>query len=247
MKLLSFLPYSLHFKSIDSTQNFLKRKYKKLFNLTFVFSDFQTEGRGRHGRKWVSANSANLLFSFLIKNPKLVKRFDSLSIFIAVTLKELLTNFGLDNVEIKWPNDVYVNSKKIAGILLEGINEGSKLKALVIGIGLNVNQDEFNDDLRVPATSLKLELDKEVSIKTLRKETYKLFYKNIKNIDSVDYLKIANDSNFLKNKYVSFEYNGETVFGEAKEINKDNSITIIKDNDIIKVKSGEVNNVKIDK
>lgn len=217
-----------------------------MHNLTFVFSDFQTEGKGRHGRKWVSTNGANLLFSFLIKDPNLVKRFDTLSLFVAVSLKEFLTNFGLKNVTIKWPNDVYVDGKKIAGILLEGINKGNSLKAIVIGIGLNVNQIEFIDGLRIDPTSMKLELVKEIDIKKLRKETSKFFYKNIKNIDTIDYLKIANNSNYLKDKKVSFEYNDEILIGVAKDINEDNSLTIIKDNEIIKVKSGEVNHIKVD-
>lgn len=243
---MSLFPLSFHFKSIDSTQNFLKMNYKKMHNLTFVFSNFQTEGKGRHGRKWVSTNGANLLFSFLIKDPNLVKRFDTLSLFVAVSLKEFLTNFGLKNVTIKWPNDVYVDGKKIAGILLEGINKGNSLKAIVIGIGLNVNQIEFIDGLRIDPTSMKLELEKEIDIKKLRKETSKFFYKNIKNIDTIDYLKIANNSNYLKDKKVSFEYNDEILIGVAKDINEDNSLTIIKDNEIIKVKSGEINHIKVD-
>lgn len=217
-----------------------------MHNLTFVFSDFQTEGKGRHGRKWVSTNGANLLFSFLIKDPNLVKRFDTLSLFVAASLKEFLTNFGLKNVTIKWPNDVYVDGKKIAGILLEGINKGNSLKAIVIGIGLNVNQIEFIDGLRIDPTSMKLELEKEIDIKKLRKETSKFFYKNIKNIDTIDYLKIANNSNYLKDKKVSFEYNDEILIGVAKDINEDNSLTIVKDNEIIKVKSGEINHIKVD-
>lgn len=244
---MSLFPCCLHFKSIDSTQNFIKRNYKKLHNLTFVFSDFQTQGKGRHGRKWVSTDGANLLFSFLVKDPKLVKSFDTLSIFIAVTLKELLTNFGLDNIMIKRPNDVYVNSKKIAGILLEGINEGNELKAVIVGVGLNVNQNEFIDGLRIAPTSMKLELNEEIDIKKLRKSTYKLFYKNVKNIDSIDYLKIANDSNYLKNKEVSFEYNGTIMNGVAKDINKDNSLTVIFKDKEYMVKSGEVNSIKVNK
>lgn len=244
MNLLSLFPLSLRFKTIDSTQNFLKRNYKKLNNFTFVFSDYQREGKGRHGRKWISASSANLLFSFLIKDIKLVKRFDTLSIFVATIIKELLTSFEIENVQIKWPNDVYINSKKVAGILLEGINEGNELSALVIGIGLNVNQDTFEDGLRISPTSLKLELNKDINIKQLRKKTYKLFYKKLKNIDSIDYLKIANESNYLKDKRVTFEYNGKEMTGVARNINPDNSLSIEKDGEIFNVKSGEVNSIK---
>lgn len=245
MKLISIKPLVFYFEEIDSTQNFLKKHYKSLPNLTFVFSDFQTKGKGRRGRTWFTNKGKNLLFSVLIKDSSLVNKFDSLSILSSLIVKELISSFGIKDIQIKRPNDVYINGKKICGILLEGINENSKLKGVVIGIGININQDEFIDELRIEPTSLRIELNKEVDIKEARKKAYSIFVKTIKNINAIDYLKEVNKINYLQDKLVSFEYNGEVIKGIAKNINEDNSLKIISSNQIYNIKTGEVNQLKI--
>lgn len=246
MKLISIKPLVIHFKEIDSTQNYLKKHYKSLPNLTFIFSDYQSVGRGRRGREWVSNKGDNLLFSILIKDKNLVSKFDSLSIISALLVKELLSRYGIKNIEIKWPNDVYIDSKKAAGILLEGVNKNNKLDAVIIGIGINVNQTDFVDGLRINPTSIKLILNKDIDMSFLRKKIYKDFSKRLSKIDGINYLKEINKINFLKNKVVSFEYKDDILTGVAKDINEDNSLSILVNNEIIKVKSGEVNHVKVD-
>ena len=237
---LSILTHSLHFKKIDSTQKYLKTNYKQLPNMMFVSTDFQTMGRGRNTRTWVSESKANLLFSFLIKDKKLVQKFDVLSILSAVSIKQSLEEIGLKNVSIKWPNDVYVNGKKICGILLEGIAKDNKLDAVVIGIGLNVNQDNFPMDLLRSPTSIKKELGEEISVKKVKKIVYKQIVNNFENIESSNYLNIARSSNYLKNKEVYAEINNEKKLVKVLDINEDNSLKVEVEGKIINLKSGEI-------
>ena len=146
MKLLP-RSYRYHFKTIDSTSSYLKREYKSLKNFTFVSSDFQTKGRGRNTRSWISDKNTNLLFSFLLKEEKLVDNFASISILSALSVIKVLVKMKINNVSLKWPNDVFINDSKVAGILLEGISENNKLDAVIVGIGINVNQTDFDNNL----------------------------------------------------------------------------------------------------
>ena len=135
------------FKQIDSTNNYLKNSYKLLDNFTFVTADYQTNGKGRNDRVWSSNEGENLMFSFLIKDQDLLKKFHTLSIISAIEVAKLLEEYQFTGVSIKWPNDVLMNEKKVCGILLEG----QILEYVVVGIGLNVNQKVFPDGLRRPA------------------------------------------------------------------------------------------------
>ena len=133
----------IHFKTINSTNTYLKENYKDLPNFTCVSSAHQSQGHGRYNRSWESNNNENLMFSILIKNKKLIEKFSSISLAIATCILKMLTSYKIKNISIKWPNDVYVNDKKICGILLEGIAN----ECLIIGVGLNVNQTNFSKEI----------------------------------------------------------------------------------------------------
>ena len=122
----------IHFEEIDSTNTYLKKEYQNLDNLTFVTADYQSSGHGRYDRKWSANKGDNVLLSYLIKDKNIIEHFSYMSMFTAVVIIKYLEDKGLTNVSIKWPNDVYVNGKKIAGILLEG----NIPNYVVIGVGL---------------------------------------------------------------------------------------------------------------
>ena len=137
----------LHFIELDSTNDYLKNNYESLNNLTFVSADYQIKGRGRNERKWFSSKGENLLFSILIKENITLKEPGLYSIYCIVEIAKYLEKIGLKNVLIKWPNDIYVNDKKILGVLSEGKYLGSNLLYVIVGIGLNVNQQYLNEQL----------------------------------------------------------------------------------------------------
>ena len=159
----------IHFKEIDSTNDYLKNSYGLLSNFTFVTADYQNKGKGRNNRLWTSEPGENLMFSFLIKDKRLINQSLIISFVAAIEVAIVLESFGIKNVSIKWPNDVLVGDKKICGILAEG----QVPDYLVVGVGLNVNQKSFPNDLRRPATSIALELDKEVPIDDIKDTLFK--------------------------------------------------------------------------
>lgn len=124
-------------------------------NGTIVFTDFQTAGRGQRGTVWQGDTGKNLMMSLLVDSSFLEvgKQFD-LGICMAVSAIEALKRLGVENATIKWPNDVLLGTKKIAGILVENSIKGNKLHFSVLGIGINISQMEF---IHPQATSLHKE------------------------------------------------------------------------------------------
>ncbi len=152
----------ISFKQIPSTNDYLKKNYQDLKSFTVVRTDYQTQGRGQFERRWHSARGKNLLCSLLLKDVALdqvtlIKEWVKSSIF------SLLGSLGLD-VYFKEPNDVYVNDKKLCGILIETQSSGTKFDYVVVGIGLNVNQVLFPG---YKATSIFLETKKVYDVKRL--------------------------------------------------------------------------------
>ena len=111
-----------------------------------VTANFQTSGNGQRGKSWESSIGDNLLISIVIEPNILTKNQFLLSKCVALALYDLLTLYT-DDVSIKWPNDILINDKKIAGILIQNKVKSDKISHSVIGIGLNINQMVFKDYL----------------------------------------------------------------------------------------------------
>src|SRR3989344_3472397 len=140
-----------HFKSLTSTQDKAKEFSKKGLNKIIIISDVQTKARGRFKRKWHSSKGG-LWMSILLK-PENVKDLQYLTFAAAISVVESVKKITKINTNIKWPNDVHYKGKKLCGILTEG-NFG-KENYVVVGFGLNVNQNHFPYDIWDIATSLK--------------------------------------------------------------------------------------------
>lgn len=228
---------SIHFETIDSTNTYLKQNYKNLDNFTFVSADFQSAGRGRNNRNWKSEKGENLLFSLLIKDESLISKFKSLSIISALSVIEAI---NIDNLSIKWPNDIYYKDNKLVGILLEAVST-NKLECLIIGIGINVNQKEFIGDYKRQPTSLCKILNKEVNISSLKEKVYARIEHNFNLVkDNYDFYNQIIELDYLKNKEVCAEINNEITDIKVLGINKDYSLRVMKHDEILDLESGEI-------
>jgi len=119
-------------------------------------ADEQTAGRGRRGNTWLAAPGENLLFSVLVR-PKLeLSQASALTLAVGLALRDAIGPLLNEPAHIKWPNDLYVNGKKLAGILVESQLQGDRLQAVVVGIGLNVATRDFPPEIAARATSLAL-------------------------------------------------------------------------------------------
>ena len=145
----------IHLETVDSTNNYAAKllETQSIGHGTVIMADEQTKGRGQRGSLWQSEPGMNLQFSFLLR-PSQLKIEDQkvISQIIGICLVKTLKVFGL-NALIKWPNDIYVENSKIAGVLIENSIKSRCIATAIVGIGLNVNQKEFSG---LNATSMRI-------------------------------------------------------------------------------------------
>ncbi len=140
----------LHFETLDSTQTYLKNHFLTLDDKTVVIADKQTAGRGRFDRKWVS-QPGGLYFSVLLK-PAKIDFLANLTQLMALSICQAVEKYGIQP-NLKWPNDVQVNGKKLCGILSETIAQNGHISCIVLGVGVNIAQKDLSQ-VGQPATSL---------------------------------------------------------------------------------------------
>ncbi len=166
-------------QEVSSTNDYLssivldkKLNDNELDNFTVVYADWQTAGKGLSGNKWESRPKENILASFYIKEPVSPSRQFFINIAFALSVRKMLSRH-LPSVKIKWPNDIYVHEKKMAGILIEHAIQGNELRYSIAGVGINLNQTRF-DPLLTKVTSLKLETGYEYERITLLKQLHQI-------------------------------------------------------------------------
>ena len=164
------------FKNIESTNQHLQRLLDKGIDITdnIVVADFQTSGKGQGSNVWQSEDGMNLLFSIALDMSflKAENQF-LLTQMISVAMIDVLKKYlPEESLFIKWPNDIYFNDKKIAGILIKNEIKGMMLGTSIIGIGLNVNQTYFDKSLPNPI-SMKMITGKNYDLERLLLEVYK--------------------------------------------------------------------------
>lgn len=129
---------------------------------TLVVTQCQTAGRGRRGRSWESPEG-NIYFTFILRPDVEVSRASMITLVSALALAKAIEKVTGLNTQIKWPNDVVANGKKLCGILTESSTDLEYINYVVVGIGINVNQASFPDELTDKASSLLLELGRSVN------------------------------------------------------------------------------------
>jgi BirA family biotin operon repressor/biotin-[acetyl-CoA-carboxylase] ligase len=166
--------YSEEVTSTNSELLANKQKYKK--SGTVFFAEKQLKGKGRKERIWQSAKGMNLTFSVLL-NKDFVSglNINQLNLATSLVIALAIENLYPLRTELKWPNDVLINRKKVAGILLETSVKGSHVERVVIGIGLNLNQIVFQGEFNFPPTSLKLETGMNIDRETMLAEILNIF------------------------------------------------------------------------
>ncbi len=153
------MPEKIYLPQTHSTNTYLRHYVEAAHQLsegTVIWTDFQTAGRGQQNNKWESAPGKNLLFTILL-NPRHIMASQQfiisqvVSLAITEVLNEIIPGFS-----IKWPNDIYYQDKKVAGILIENDLSGNTLFHSFVGIGLNVNQEAFLSDAPNPISLFQI-------------------------------------------------------------------------------------------
>lgn len=229
---LEFRNKIINLKSVNSTNEFAKKlidKYNESDSFV-ITSDFQSRGKGQFNNSWESFSGKNLLMSVVISLKKNIKKKFDLNIISSLAVIDVLNEIGFKNISIKWPNDILVGSKKIAGILIETKSKGNEIYKSIIGLGFNVNQEQFKIYDR-EATSIKLEKNKFFDIIVIRNN----FLEKLHNRFLIDITTNYNDYNYylyLKGKKSTFIIGNKQIRGSIIEVDKSGEIKLRLKNDI---------------
>ena len=208
MKSQYFGSHIIQIDRVSSTNNYAA----KLLNQTkipfgaVIMAQFQDDGRGQRGAVWQSKSGENLLFSAILDG-SLMKECPPfyLSKCVAVSIKDTLSYFLKHKIHLKWPNDVLVERRKIAGVLIESQCKGNNLFSSIIGVGLNVNQTHF--EYGFDATSMKLLSANDYDLKEVLQVLCTKLNFNFNRLLSKEYSDLQQD--YLSSLY---KYNEKTLF-----------------------------------
>lgn len=224
--------------AIDSTNTFLRQlsNTELLEDFTIVIAASQTAGKGQMGTKWSSEKGKNLTFS-VFKKISCLETDEGFYISMATSLAiyNALSYFQIPKLAIKWPNDILSESQKICGILIENVIQNSKMTAAVIGIGLNVNQTEFEIGLNASSlkkiTGIHFDLDEVMFQITNQLKKYSRLITD----RSFEVLKNEYESLlFRKNKPSTFKkLNGDFIMGFIQGVSEDGKLNVLLEDEIV--------------
>ena len=229
-------PYSVHYhQTISSTNEFITNQINQLKKGDLCLAEYQTAGRGRRGRQWLSPFAGQLIFSFYWTiDPK--KALDGLSLVIGLAIAEAL------NAKVKWPNDILLSGRKLGGILVEIINHKNGLLNLVVGIGINVKLPQSTEISQPYAqlTEQDLNIDREkILIKVIQRIYSRLAQFEEKGIDEEFMQQWINHNEFFGDEVNVFTEQG-AISGIEQGIDKRGYLKVITDEGERYFNAGEV-------
>lgn len=232
-----------HFATLGSTNDFLKSQAGAP-EFTCAVADEQTAGRGRRDRDWHSSPGDGLYLSVLLL-PQTSKRISLLSLMSSIAVAETLVERDVSGVDIKWPNDVLINGRKLCGILVESVGAGAGLPRIIVGIGINLNHQAFPDELGLIATSLKIETGQITVVDEFRDQLLKKLYEWYLHWQSGEERLILDRwqqlSSYAFGSFVTVTLDEEQLQGETEGLNEDGALMLRLSNGSLKtILSGDV-------
>lgn len=235
----------INLEEVNSTNLYAKSNLAEIADKSVIIADRQFAGRGRFERAWVDLGDGNIFMSVVLKPSNSFKPvYANLTQYFSVVLCKLLEDYGL-KPQIKWPNDVLVGGKKIAGILSETVVQGQNFKGLILGAGINLNarKEDLTQIKDKLVTALNIEgctfVDKNIFLdKLLDKffENYDEFLEKGFGMIENEYIKRAC---FLE-KEISVKGFSETFTGFAKSVNSEGELVLEKNNKEFVLTMGDI-------
>jgi BirA family transcriptional regulator, biotin operon repressor / biotin---[acetyl-CoA-carboxylase] ligase len=197
-----------------------------------LFAESQTAGRGRRENRWTSSKGKDFMFSVLLRPAAPAVLWPRLTTLAALALARAVEMELPLKPQIKWPNDLYLNDRKICGLLAEAVTVNGQL-ALVLGVGMNVNNREFPYELTGVATSLLLELnapsvsalDRQSLALTILKQLHKQFQRMDHGFHEV--IAEVRARSWLLGRQIRATVDGREVFGRALDLNAEGHLVIV--------------------
>ena len=202
--------------SVDSTNNYaMARAHAGLAKQgDAFFAHTQTHGKGQRGKLWQTGTAENIAISIVI-DPEPLQQHQQcyLSVAVALACFDFFNKYAGDETKIKWPNDLYWRDRKAGGVLIETVLRGNNWKWAVVGIGVNINQAKFSEELKNPV-SLKQITGKNFEVVELAKELHLLVMKRVNEINENSFgilLKEYNQLLYKLNEKIALKHNNEII------------------------------------
>lgn len=231
-----------------STNDYLKQLIatQVVDNFTVVTTLSQTSGKGQMGSVWTSEAGKNLTMSVLIKDVLVdVHQIFGLNVAVSVAVLQALKELGIFDVRVKWPNDIMSGNFKLGGILIENSFKSNGEIISIVGIGLNINQSDFNDLPQATSVFTRINLSYEVDfvrdelLKHIRISIAKVINKQVDNL-----WQLYHEYLFKKDVPMTFENtNGNRFMGIIQQVNQNGQLEVLLEDD--KVQYFDVKEVKM--
>lgn len=190
-----------------------------------LYTDFQTAGKGQIGNFWESEAGKNLLFSMCLFPKQIpIEHQFLISQLVSLAIKNVLGKYT-DSISIKWPNDIYWNDKKLGGILIENSLQGKSFKAVVIGVGLNVNQKEFRSDAPNPVSLIQItgkSIERKKIMRDIQENVVNLYH----NLDASQIRKKYAAALFRRNGFYLYRADNELFEAEICSVKSDGQLEL---------------------
>lgn len=190
---------------------------------TLIVADMQDAPKGRFGRPFFSKQKAGIYMSMLLRPNQQFEEMAQYTVIMAVAVATAMDKLAKVNTEIKWVNDIYLNGKKVCGILSEAMSdvESGQISNVIIGMGINfsIKQTDFPEELQQTATSLFPKQEPTISRNALIAEIWNQFYLILSNLPNQSFLDEYRAKSFVLGKTVTFTQTGKNYLGIAKAIN----------------------------
>lgn len=233
----------LFLDSVDSTNEFAKRVAHKHDEGVLIISEEQTAGKGRLGKNWTSNSGEGIWMSLILKPKMNIQDSPFLTLVAGAAATKAMNKIGVD-VNIKWPNDLTLNRKKICGILTELSVENDSIGYIVLGMGINVKTMEFEEGIDHKATSILKEgydIGREDIIASILNEFESMYLNYVINNNKSEVLDLNRKHSALIGKNVYVIEDGEKKLRECVDISSNGNLLVREQNGkTIEINSGEV-------
>jgi len=237
------LPIEVH-SIIDSTNSYLLRKIPNIKQGQTCIAEYQQAGRGRRGRKWQSPFGSHLYLSLYWPLEQGMSEAMGLSLVIGLAISDAIQKFFPNKVELKWPNDVYVSGKKIAGILVELEGQAQGLSHCVIGVGINVQMPKSaSAEIDQPWTDLASHHGDKIDRNKLVSEVIHCIYQRLKQHQISGFSSMIDEwqqQDLFLNKPVKIVTGSRETFGIYRGVNEQGALLLEVNGKISPVYGGEI-------
>lgn len=228
---------------VSSTNDYLKilanKNYPEYYT---VISESQSHGKGRQGKSFYSPGTTGVYMSMLFRPKFSMEKALNITTSAAVAVSKTIEEFTNKDSKIKWVNDIFIDNKKVCGILTEGSMDFEQLNLsyAVLGIGINLFKPKaFPNDISNIAGYIIEDFDEEVKARFIARLIDNVIY-HYKNIDSKEFYKYYREKSYLKSRTVTFDYEGQKERGKVIDIDENYSLVIDTKDKVIHLKTGNV-------